>query len=262
MDDALTFATGPVMLDEDGDELRKELADHLATTLERPVTALATRSYTELAALFGSRDDLVAWLPPALYVRTEPSVGLRLLAEVERSHGEGYRGVLFVSQDSDVKELADLAGKRVAWVDRDSCAGHLFPRLELRERGFDPGELFREERFVGSHGSSVRAVMNGEADVGATHAQTREGSDELMLAGWGPYAGADGMRPVLVTRPIPPDVLCASGKLDPSLAEAVQRALLGLHDAGLDDLLDELFGAERLVTASAGDYDAVRAAMR
>lgn len=262
MDEALTFATGPVMLDEDGDELRRQLADHLATTLERPVTALATRSYAELGALFGTRDDLVAWLPPALYVRTEPSVGLRLLAEVERSNGAGYRGVLFVANDSEVTQLEDLLGKRVAWVDRDSCAGHLFPRLELREQGFEASELFAEERFVGSHGSAVRAVMNGEADVGATHAQTKADSEELILAGWGPYAGADGMRPVLVTRPIPSDVLCASNKLDKQIAERVQKALLDMHDAGLDELIDELFGAEKLVPASASDYDAVRAAMK
>lgn len=262
MSEGLTFATGPVLLDDEGEDLRAELADRLATTLERPVTALATRSYTELAALLGREPNLVAWLPPAIYVRSEPEAGLKLLVEVERAHGSGYRGVLFVPRDSEVRAIEDLKGKRMAWVDRDSCAGHLFVRLELRERGFEPAELFGDERFVGSHGSAVRAVMDSEADAGATHAQTVEGGDDILLAGWGPYAGADAMRALLVTRPIPPDVICASSQLDSTVAARAREVLLKLHEQGGDDLLDELFGAVKLSPAQASDYDAVRAAMR
>ncbi len=258
--DGLTFATGPVLLDEEGEELRARLADRLATALGQPVTARATRSYAELAGLFGEGGPLVAWLPPAVYVRTELLAGLTPLAEVQRADGEGYRGVLFVRADSEVTDLAGLAGARVAWVDRDSCAGYLFPRLALVEGGHDPDALFAEQRFVGSHGSSVRAVLAGEADAGATHAQTEPGSDVIRLAGWGPYAGADGMRALLVTPAIPSDVVCASGALDPELADAVRGALLSLHEAD-EDLVDELFGAERFVAASASDYDPVRAAM-
>ncbi|HJL14100.1 MAG TPA: phosphate/phosphite/phosphonate ABC transporter substrate-binding protein [Sandaracinaceae bacterium LLY-WYZ-13_1] len=257
----LTLATGPVLLDDEGESLRRRLAMRLVDSLHRPVAVVPTRTYAEVAAMIARGDAQLAWLPPAIFVRAEADPGVRVLAAVERSRGAGYRGVLFAPAAAPIHELSDLEGSRVAWVDRDSCAGHLFPRLALRQRGLEPSELFGEEIFAGSHGSAVRAVMNGDADVGATHAQTLDDGQTLMLAGWQPYAGNDGMRPLLVTDPIPSDVICAAADLDDETRGAVREALLSLHDAG-EELLDELFGGPRLVPASSDDYEPVRAAMK
>lgn len=257
----LTFATGPVLLDDEGDELRARLGRRLSDALGRDAEVVAARSYADVASMIARGDAELAWLPPAVFVRTEATAGLQLLAAVERSHGAGYRGVLFVPRDSAAKAPEDLESARVAWVDRDSCAGHLFPRQALRERGLEPGELFHEERFEGSHGSVVRAVLRGEADAGATHAQTEDDGETLMLAGWQPYAGQDGMRPLLVTRPIPPDVVCASRHVAPEQRDELRDALLRLHEPD-PELLDELFGGPRLVAASPEAYDAVRDALK
>ncbi|GAB5543805.1 MAG: phosphate/phosphite/phosphonate ABC transporter substrate-binding protein [Sandaracinaceae bacterium] len=257
----LRFLTGPVHLDEDGEELRTKLALHLAEAVQRPVQVVASRSYASVAEMVGRGDAELAWLPPAIFVRAEQASPVRLLCAVERSRGAGYRGVLFVPQDSDVQTPDALTGKRVAWVDRDSCAGHLFPRLALREAGLEPNDMFGEQRFEGSHGAVVRAVMRGDADCGATHAQTLDDGETLMLAGWQPYAGHDGMRALLVTAPIPPDVICASSALDPDALDDVRQALLALHESDDAQLLDEFFGGHKLIAAHTADYDAVRAAM-
>ena len=257
----LRFLTGPVHLDDEGEELRTKLALHLAEAVGQPVQVVASRSYASVAEMVGRGDAELAWLPPAIFVRAEQASPVRLLFAVERSRGAGYRGVLFVPSDSEVTTPADLAGKRVAWVDRDSCAGHLFPRLALRQAGHDPAELFAEQRFEGSHGSVVRAVMRGDADCGATHAQTLDDGETLMLAGWQPYAGHDGMRALLVTPPIPPDVVCASSALDADSLDEVREALLRLHESDDSRLLDEFFGGDKLIGAHPADYDAVRTAM-
>lgn len=259
----LTFAMGPVHLDAEGAELRVRFGAHLAEALREPVEVVATRSYTELAALIGRGDAHLGWMPPAVFVRAEAASGLRLLAAIERSLGDGYRGVLFVPTESPIRTIEDLSGKRMAWVDRDSSGGYLFVRHALRERGYEPAELFADERFEGSHGGVVRAVLRGEADAGATHAQTRPGTDEIVLAGWHYYAGADGMRPLLLSPPIPPDVICASRALDVDRLDEAREALLRLHEVGDDpDLLDEVFGGAKLVAASTLDYDSVREAVR
>lgn len=259
----LTFAMGPVHLDSDGELLRQRLAMRLAGAIGGPVEVVSMRSYAELALMMSRGDAQLGWMPPAVFVRSEASAGLRLLAAVERSMGDGYRGVLFVPQDSPVQTLEDLRGTSVVWVDRDSAAGYLFVRLALREAGVEPSELFGDERFAGSHGSTVRAVLRGEADVGATHAQTKPGTEEIVLAGWHFYAGVDGMRPLLVSPPIPPDVICASSSLDPDRLDDAREALLRLHriEDGDPDLLDEVFGGVKLVGARTTDYDPVRAAM-
>jgi len=256
----LTLATGPVHLDEDGEALRRRLALRLVDVLRRPVAVVATRSYAEVSDRLARGAAQLAWMPPAVFVRAEASVRLQLLAAIDRAHGAGYRGVLFVPSDSAAQAPGELRRQRVAWVDPDSCAGHLFVRLALLERGLSPRALFREERFAGSHGSVVRAVMRGDADAGATHAQL-DGDGAILLAGWQAYAGRDGMRALLVTDPIPSDVICASQALGPDALDDVREALLHLHEDSGAELLEEFFGGPRLVPASTVDYDPVRSAL-
>ena len=256
----ITFATGPVHLDDEGPELRKRLGERLETALDLPVLVVATRSYSELAAFVNESSAHVAWMPPAIFARLEAAKGMKLCAAVDRARGAGYRGVLFVQRDSKTETAADLEAERVAWVDRSSCAGHLFVKLGLRQEGIDPDAVFSEQRFLGSHGSVVRAVMNGDCDVGATHAQL-DPAGEIVLAGWQAYAGKLGMRPLLISPPIPPDVIAVSNQLDDTIATKIRRAMLGLHEDGGSELLDEFFGGTRLVNADSEDYDSVREAI-
>jgi phosphonate transport system substrate-binding protein len=254
----LTFALGPV-LDEEDDELATRFARRLSDALSHPVELAFGSSYAEVADLVASGRAHLAWLPPAVFVRAERQ-GALLLAAVERSHGHGYRGVLFVPSSSPIREPSALASTRVAWVDPDSCAGYLFPRLALLQEGLTPDALFREQSFRGSHGSVVHAVMRGEADVGATFGHTAEDGRTLTIAGWYPWLGASGMRAVLVSKSIPPDVICASSALDADAIDDVREALLSLHESSAA-LLDEIFGGPRLVPAHTVDYDPVRTAL-
>lgn len=259
MDDTLTFATGPVQLDEEGEDLRRRFAIRLTQAIHRPVRAIAAESYAAVSAMMAEGEAQLAWLPPAIFVRLEQKTRVHLLTGVERAQGSGYRGILFVRADSEIREPKQLEGKRVAWVDPDSCAGHLFPRLALRAASLDPDALFAEQRFLGSHGSVVNAVSRGEVDAGATYGQT-DGA-KLVIAGWYPYVGASGMRAVQITDPIPSDVVCASTQLGPDSLDAIREALLELHEPDGGELLDELFGGRRFVGARSPDYDAVRAAI-
>jgi len=257
----LTFAMGPVHLGREGGHLRRELGQVLTREVGVEVRVVAERSYADLASTMSRGEAQLGWMSPALFVRAESGARIRLLCAIERSSGEGYRGVLFAPASSPIRDLAGLEGARVAWVDRDSCAGHLFVRHALRERGLEPSELFSEQRFTGSHAAAVRAVIDGEVDCASTHARTAPGTDEVQIAGWHPYAAQRAMRPLLVSAPIPPDVICVSSLLDPDLVGEVREALLGLH-AGHAGLLDEVFSGPRLVAASTVDYDPVRIAMQ
>ena len=257
----LTFAIGPVHLDAEGEDLRRRVAMRLVDRLHTSVQVMAASSYDEVAGLLADGGAHFAWMPPAVFVRAEEAGGLRLLAQVERSGGDGYRGVLFVRPDAGISTPGDLEGKRIAWVDPSSCAGHLFVRLALKEAGLAPGELFGEQSFVGSHHSVVQQVVSGKADAGATHAQTLDG-ETLLFTGWHPFVGPDGMAPLLISAPIPSDVICASTELDPDLLDELREALLSLHEDDDGELLEEFFGGARLVGASSASYDPVRIAMQ
>ena len=80
-----------------------------------------------------------------------------------------YHGYLFARKDSGIRTVADMKGKRFAYVDRATTAGYLFPRAYLKEKGVaDPDRYFGEVFFAGSHDATVLAVLNGEADIGAS----------------------------------------------------------------------------------------------
>ena len=125
--------------------------------------------------------------------------------------------------DSTLMDIADLRGKRAAWVDAWSAAGYVIPRLRLRLSGADVSTLFREEHFYGTHSAAVRAVLDGEADVAGTYAQT----DESGRVVDGPWTEIEGARVrVLVTfGDIPADVFAVT----PAVPETLRTRLFDVQ---------------------------------
>lgn len=273
----LVFATGPVQLDEDGKHLRRELGRALTELLEVPVEVIAEKSYGALAERVSKGEAGLAWLPPATFVRAFAAGTIRDVLSAERVGGSAYQAALFVRADSAFRSLESLRGKRVAWVDKDSCAGFLFPALELQSQGFAPSELFAQQSFLESHSRVVRAVHNGDVEAGATYVQLRGVSDappslesvqdelssKLALVGWAPFVAPNAMRPLLVSRSIPSDALCLTEAVPSALRETLLRHLLATtSNAKLSRLFRGLMNADRFVVRSADAYDAVRTAMQ
>lgn len=292
----LVFATGPVQLDEDGKHLRRELGRALTELLEVPVEVNAEKSYGALAERVAKGEAGLAWLPPATFVRAFAAGTIRDVLSAERVGGSAYQAALFVRADSPFRSLESLRGKRVAWVDKDSCAGFLFPALELQVQGFAPAELFDQQSFLESHSRVVRAVHNGDVEAGATYVQlpmggealqgTKRGeqpleqssvsdvppslesvqvelSSKLALVGWAPFVAPNAMRPLLVSRSIPSDALCLTDAVPSALRDTLLRHLLATtSNAKLSRLFRGLMNADRFVVRTADAYDAVRTAMQ
>jgi len=281
MGKTLTLATGPVQLDDDGAHLRRELARALSDSLGVEVEVVAEPSYARLAEVVDQGEAAIAWLPPATFVRASASGMIDRVFASERVGGARYQAALFVRADSPVTDAAGPAGKRVAWVDRESCAGYLFPRLELTERGFSPDTLFADQRFLESHMRVVRAVRDGEADAGATFVQLRtvdvrasrppsldedarqDLAQTLALVGWAPFVAPNAMRALLVSRAIPADALCTTKSLPASLRDGVRDLLLSAGDKPrLSRLFRGLMNADRFAASDVSAYDAVQRALR
>lgn len=99
--------------------------------------------------------------------------GLQLL------RGDGlrtYHGELLVRAKDGVKDLTGLAGKRVAFVDRYSTSGFLFPAALLAAKGVKP-----DSAFLGTHKAVLAELMSGRADAAATFAGVASGDDSLRV---------------------------------------------------------------------------------
>ncbi len=256
--------TGPIGGGRAGERDRARLAAALQRALERDVEVRAAVTYSELLDWVGAREVHLAWLGPALFVQAQARFGVDALVRSERDGTQSFRGALFVREDSPRRTPEDLRGAKVAWVDPDSCSGFLFPRLAMSKRGLDPDTTFDVPRILGSHEAVVRAVAEGVADVGATFVELRRADDprsEIVRAGWS--GGPCPMRAVLLTEPIPSDVVVATRAVDPAMRAVLTR---GLERLGGDPdgraVLAQMFQADRLCRVAAEDYSAVRTALR
>lgn len=160
-----------------------------------------------------------------------------------------YHGYLFVRKDSGIHDAAGMRGKRMAFVDRATTAGYVFPLAWLKEHGIpSPKGFFAEAWFSGSHDAAITAVLEGKADVGAAKHSVydrvrREDPrvDQQLLI-------------VAASPPVPSNGLCVRPELEQDVQEALRRALLDLHgDRDGANVLAQ-FGATRFIETSTADY--------
>src|SRR5262249_10301955 len=131
-----------------------------------------------------------AWLPPVVALRAMGRLQVVPIALPVRGGVSVYSTALFARSGSRLKNPSDIVGVRAAWVDRQSAAGYIVIRSHLQSLGVNLDRAFRDNLFMGTHDQVVRAVLRGEADVGATflylNAATLEALPDMVLYGaWG-----------------------------------------------------------------------------
>lgn len=263
----LVFGMGPIGLAEARQRHRRSFATRLSEALDTEVVVVVASTYDELSGLVARGETHLAWLPPAVFVRSFDKGEVRLILSAVRAHGSRFRGVLFVRAEAPWHCVEDLRGLRVAWVDRGSCSGYLFPRLALFDADVDPDTYFDEQFLLGSHNAVARAVEVGKADVGATFVdQTmrfgKGRSTDWQHPGWALEVEPDSMRAILVSEPIPADTITSTPAIDATMRERIGQAMSAMHEhPGCAETLLGLFGVDRFELAEPAAYEPVRRAL-
>jgi phosphonate transport system substrate-binding protein len=225
---ALRFVVARSVERADTPAALERFAAQLGYAIREEVSAEVVPSYGALReALDGGRAQL-AWVPPILLVDATAAERLVPLAKSMRDGASEYCAVLFALKSSKVRELGDLRGTTVAWVDRCSAAGYLLPQLHLVAEGFNPAKLFGRELFFGSHGDVVRAVFDGRADVGATFGGAPDAADPDAGSGFARVELED-RKPVHVlfrSSPVSSDAVVCEAKLPSVMRARVTAALV------------------------------------
>lgn len=163
-----------------------------------------------------------------------------------------YHGYLFVRKDSGITGVKEMKGKTMAYVDKTTSAGYLFPLAYLKDNGVkDPHHFFSTTFFSGSHDAAVSAVLNRKADVGAAkhsiYDQIKKDDPrierELIVL-------AESAR-------MPSNGLCVRKDLDDALKNKLKTVLLQLHHNAEGKLTLQKFGALKFIETSAADYQPV-----
>ena len=175
-----------------------------------------------------------------------------LVRPVNLDGSSTYHGYLFARKDSGIKSVKDMKNKRMAFVDKATTAGYIFPLAYLKENGItDTEHFFRDEIFTGSHDAAIKAVLDRKADIGA--AKNTVYDREKLLD---PRIGSE-LIIIAKSSSVPSNGLCVRSDLNDSLKNKLRTVLLSLHTDPAGDKVLKQFGALRFIETTAGDYQPV-----
>ncbi len=149
---------------------------------------------------------------------------------------------VFVRNDSGIKDVKDMKGKRMAFVDRATVSGYLFAISFLREHGIkDIDRFFKEYYFTGSNDSAVYSVLDNRADIG-----TAESKVYYRMIGKDPSIKSE-LTIIARSSPFPGTILCLRGDMPERIKERIGEILFGMEkDSGGREVLKK-YGALRFV---------------
>ena len=143
--------------------------EYLSKQLGVPVKLRVANDYA--AVIEGQRagNIHIAYYGPASYskayltgVKTEPFVTAR-----NNDGSIGYYSVIYVKADSPYKDIKDLKGKTIGFVDPNSTSGYNAPRYFLNKTGIDVDGFFSKSIVTGSHENAIVALDKGTVDCAA-----------------------------------------------------------------------------------------------
>lgn len=227
------------------------VAGHLSEHMKIQMRFILAADYQTMGRLMENQMVDLAWFTPASYRRIGKRVGAVGICKPYRRGRGTYRPIIVVRKDSPVTKLAELKGKRFAYVERNSTSGFVVPNLMLQQIGVkDPLEFFSEIHFTYSHSSSMRGVAAGKYDGAAVY----EGLPDEM----GPELGADTIRRIEYGPSVPNDPIAVRPGLPAAAVERIRHLLLRIdqYESGRTALrqLAELERITSFVPADEQDY--------
>lgn len=207
--------------------------------------SVVATSYAGVIEAMGAGRADIGWLNTFSYVIAHQKYGVEVRLVTVRFGLPFYRSEIVTQAGSGIASLADLRGKRFAFVDPASTSGYLFPLAGLKKAGYDPTSFFGQTVFAGSHNNVVLAVYQGRADAGAVYEDARGTIQKTF-----PDV-MDKVKVIWKSDSIPNDTVSFRRDLSPDVAEKVTKALLRFSQtaAGLD-ALKSLYGIEALADYS------------
>ncbi len=165
--------------------------------------------------------DIASYGPFSYVIAKDSGVNVDAVAAPtnDKAKAPAYTSLAYVKQGSDIKDLSDLKGKKVCFVDAASTSGYLVPMKGLKDEGIDiKGDL--EPVMAGGHDASLLSLDSGQCDAAFAHdamLTTLESSGQVEKG---------SLRPVWESAPIPEDPIALNrDTIDQDMADKVTTAL-------------------------------------
>ncbi len=178
-----------------------------------------------IEAMCAGRVDIAIFATFA-YVLANRRCGAEVRLVSLRQNKPFYVAQILYRADLNAKTLADLRGKKFAFVDPASASGYLFPAALLKKNGVDPDRFFSQVIFAGAHDKVVLAIYTGSVDAGATFGDPDNPVFEARERVVGQYPDVrDKVKVLMYTDPIPNDTVSFRRELPDEVKEKVTKAM-------------------------------------
>ncbi len=160
-----------------------------------------------------------------------------------------YRGYIFVHKYSVIDSVDRMRHSVIAFVDKATTAGYIFPVAYLKEHGVNNiNTFFKEYYFTGSHDAAIYAVLNKEAEIGCAKNTIYD-----MLAREDPRVKNDLV--ILATSPdVPSNGLGLRSNIANEVKQKLKKVLLEMADDPEGKEVIKDFGIIRFIETTEKDY--------
>jgi phosphonate transport system substrate-binding protein len=141
---------------------------YMTQATQLPVRLYRVNDYNSVIQAIASGQLDVATMGGSAYANVDQQIG-ELAAPIltmRGGNGEmGYYSALIVRADSPFQSLADLRGRSLGFVDRNSTSGYLMPLRAMQREGVDVDTYFSNTGITDGHPQAVMAVLNKQFDA-------------------------------------------------------------------------------------------------
>jgi phosphonate transport system substrate-binding protein len=131
----------------------------------------------------------------------------------------GYKLQVITQKDSDIKEIKDMKGRKIAHVTPSSNSGNQAPRALFKNMGVTP-DVDYEVTYSGKHDNSIMGVANGDYDAAPIASSVL---DRMVTKG---VVKMEDLRVIWESDPFPTTSYGFSSSLKPELQEQIRDAFL------------------------------------
>ena len=232
----------------------KPISDYLSERLGVKVEAFTASNYIGVVEGIGSGSVDFGIIPPfSALLAQKQSNAKPILTSKGKTGKPGYTAELYVRKDSGIKNLQDVKGKKVAFVDPSSSSGYIYPGAMLVEAGLNI-EKDISYQFSGGHDKSLQLLLNKDVDVIATF----DGVEDRYAKDF-PQAKTD-IQKLATSDMIPGIMVTVSSKMDKDLQEKLEKALRDIeNDTKLKELFTKMFSITGFTDVDQEAYKKVEA---
>ncbi|MFC4619942.1 phosphate/phosphite/phosphonate ABC transporter substrate-binding protein [Camelliibacillus cellulosilyticus] len=242
----------------------KPLGDLLSKKIGIPVKVTVTTNYNAVVQAMHSKQLDLGFLPPTDYVIAHKQGDADVLLQAQRYGVDPktgkqtdelvdyyYSGIL-VKNDSGIKSVKDLKGKKVAWQNPTSSAGYVWPAVYLKKQGIDAQKDITGVQVQG-HDKGVEALLNGDVDGAAIFVDARNivDKDHPDIYQKTHY--------LFLTEKIPNDTISVRPDMDPKWKEKIADAFVAIgKDPKGQKIIMDIYSHAGYAKSKDANFDVVR----